>query len=166
MWTEIAGTRRIVSTLDEYQAAVIEIATRATRRLDIYTPDLEPMLYDQDGFLEPMKRLVLARSHARVRVLICDPARAAGHGHRFMQMARRLTSCINLRSVPGDHRCNPCAYIVADARAIAYRPHASRWVGFVEVSEQGINRRHVEHFESVWSGSLVQPELQPTGIDW
>ena len=41
-----------------------EIATRANRTLSIYTTDLEPLIYDHDLFLEPVKRLVLARSHA------------------------------------------------------------------------------------------------------
>ena len=60
----VTGTRSILTTVDEYRAAVAEIATRAQRGLVIYTPDLEPQLYDHDLFLEPMKRLVLARSHA------------------------------------------------------------------------------------------------------
>ena len=70
---DTTGTRSILSNLEEYRAAVAEIATRARRTLSIYTPDLEPQLYDQDSFLEPVKRLVLARSHARLRVLISDP---------------------------------------------------------------------------------------------
>ncbi len=80
-------------------AAVAEIATRARRTLSIYTPDLEPQIYDHDLFLEPVKRLVLARSHARLRVLISDPGRAVREGNRFMMMARRLTSYIDLRNV-------------------------------------------------------------------
>ncbi|MCM2310995.1 MAG: hypothetical protein NDI84_06280, partial [Steroidobacteraceae bacterium] len=86
---DVTGTRSILSTLDEYRAAVAEIAKRANRSMSIYTPNLEPLLYDQDMFLEPLKRLVLARGHARLRVLISDPARVVREGNRFMQMARR-----------------------------------------------------------------------------
>ena len=162
MKLNITGMRRVVSTLEDYRSEVCEIANSARLGLCIFTPDLEPLLYDQDCFLEPVKRLVLARSHSRVRVLIRDPLRAAREGHRFMQMALRLTSCIAVRSVPGEHRDDPCAYIVADNKAIAYRPNASRWVGFVELNDQGVDRRHAEHFENIWSHSRVQPELRPT----
>jgi hypothetical protein len=157
MWLEITGSRRVVSTLEDYRGAVTEIAMHARRTLCIYTPDFEPSLYDHDCFLEPVKRFVLTQRHARVRVLVCHPPRA---GHRFMQMARRLSSCIHLRKVLGDHRDNACAYIVADDTAIAYRAQASRWSGVVEVDDRGIARRHVDHFENVWSASLAQPELQ------
>jgi hypothetical protein len=161
MKLDITGMRRVASTLEDCRSAVAEIAAVARHQLSIYTPDLEPALYDQDLFLEAVKRLVLARSHGRVRVLIRDPFRAAREGQRFMQMARRLTSCIELRSVPTEHRDDACAYILADNRAIAFRPNAGRWIGFVEFSDDGIDRRHVEHFEQLWSRGRVQPELRP-----
>jgi len=160
------ASKRVVSSLDEYRAVVTEIAMRARRSLCIYTPDLEPMLYEQDAFLDALKRLVLARSHGRVRVLILDPAGAARDGRRFMQMARRLTSSINLRTVPAEHRANPCAFISADGKAIAFRPDAAEWTGYVEFNDDGIDRTPIDYFEEVWSGSLVQPQLQPAAFDW
>jgi len=160
------GTRSILSTLEEYRAAVSELATRAQRSLSIYTPNLEPLIYDQDCFLEPVKRLVLARGHARLRVLISDPARASRDGNRFMQMARRLTSFIELRNVPAEFRNNPASFIVADDRAIAYRQQASRWDGIVEFDDQSVVRRHLAYFDEVWAVSLIQPELKATAIDF
>jgi hypothetical protein len=148
-----AGTRSILTTLEEYRAAVAELATRAQRSMSIYTPNLEPLLYDQDCFLEPVKRLVLARGHARLRVLISDPARASRDGNRFMQMARRLTSFIELRNVPTEFRNNPASFIVADDRAIAYRQQATRWDGIVEFDDQSVVRRHLAYFDEVWAVS-------------
>lgn len=159
-------TRVILTTLDEYRAAVAELAKRAQRSMSIYTPNLEPMLYDQDSFLEPVKRLVLARGHARLRVLISDPARASRDGNRFMQMARRLTSFIELRNVPPEYRNNPASFIVADDRAIAYRQQCSRWDGIVEFDDQSVVRRHLAYFDEVWAVSLIQPELRATAIDF
>ena len=163
---DVAGSRSILTTLDEYRAAVTELATRAQRSLSIYTPDLEPQLYDQDCFLEPLKRLVLARSHARLRVLISDPSRVSREGNRFMQMARRLTSYIDLRNVAPEYRSNPCSFIVADDKAIAYRQQASRWDGIVEFNDQAVVRRYLSYFDEVWAGSIIQPELRATAIDF
>ena len=163
---DVTGTRSILSTLDEYRAAVAEITKRAQRTLSIYTPNLEPQLYDQDCFLEPLKRLVLARGHARLRVLISDPARVTREGNRFMQMARRLTSFIELRNVPPEFRNNPAAFIVADASAIAYRQQCTRWDGIVEYNDQQIVKRYLAYFDEVWAVSLIQPELKATAIDF
>jgi hypothetical protein len=163
---DVTGTRSILSTLDEYRGAVAEIAKRANRSMSIYTPNLEPLIYDQDMFLEPLKRLVLARGHARLRVLISDPARVVREGNRFMQMARRLTSFIELRNVPPEFRDNPAAFIIADASAIAYRQQCSKWEGIVEFNDQQIVKRYLAYFDEVWAVSLIQPELRATAIDF
>ena len=163
---DVAGTRSILSTLDEYRSAVAEIAKRANRSMSIYTPNLEPLIYDQDMFLDPLKRLVLARSHARLRVLISDPARASREGNRFMQMARRLTSYIDLRNVAPEYRSNPCSFIVADDKAIAYRQQCAKWEGIVELNDQQIVKRYLAYFDEVWAVSLIQPELRATAIDF
>ena len=52
---DVTGTRSILSNLDEYREAVAALAKRANRTLSIYTPNLEPQIYDHDSFLEPME---------------------------------------------------------------------------------------------------------------
>jgi hypothetical protein len=83
-----------------------------------------------------------------------------------MQMARRLTSYIDLRNVAPEYRSNPCSFIVADDKAIAYRQQASRWDGIVEFSDASVVRKYLAYFDEVWAGSLIQPELRATAIDF
>jgi hypothetical protein len=163
---DTTGTRSILANLDEYRGAVAEIATRARRSLSIYTTDLEPQIYDHDLFLEPVKRLVLARSHARLRVLISNPGRVSREGNRFMMMARRLTSYIDLRNVTPEYRNNPCSFIVADDKAIAYRQNAGNWEGIVEFDDASIVKRYLAYFDEVWAGSQIQPEMRATAVDF
>jgi hypothetical protein len=92
---------RVISSLDEMRAAVDTVAASAQRLMSIYTPDLEPDLYDQNGFLEIVKRFVLARRFAKARVLISDSNRLLRDNNRFIAMGRRLTSCIDIRPVVG-----------------------------------------------------------------
>lgn len=163
---ELPGTRSLLANLDEYRAAVAEIATRARRSLSIYTPDLEPQIYDHDLFLEPVKRLVLARSHARLRVLVSNPGRVMREGNRFMMMARRLTSYIDLRNAAPEYRTNPCSFIVADDKSIVYRQDSGKWEGIVEFDDATIVKRYLAYFDEVWAGSLIQPEMRATAIDF
>ena len=62
-------------TLDEVRAATETVAASGQRLISIMTPDLEPEIYDQPAFLEIIKRFVLGRSFAKVRVLMRDQAR-------------------------------------------------------------------------------------------
>src|ERR1700679_3527538 len=63
-----SGTRTILSTMPEVRDASLKVAKSAQRLLSIFTQDLEPLVYGEEPFLEAIKRLVLARSYAKVRV--------------------------------------------------------------------------------------------------
>ena len=55
------GKRWVLSTREEMREAAIEVAREATRKVSIFTHDLEPGIYDDPEFLEIIKRLVLGR---------------------------------------------------------------------------------------------------------
>lgn len=89
----------VFTSLDEARSAVETAASCAQRMISIFTPDLEPELYDQSAFLEIIKRFVLSRSFSKVRVLLADPARVVRDSNRFAAMGRRLSSYIDIRHI-------------------------------------------------------------------
>ena len=85
----VSSTRTILTTMPEVREASLKVAKSAQRLLSIFTQDLEPLIYGEEPFLEVVKRLVLARSYAKVRVLLADPSRAMVDNNRFLALARR-----------------------------------------------------------------------------
>src|SRR4029078_10514874 len=81
---------RVISSLEEMGAAVEAVASTAPRLMSMYTRDLEPDLYDQNGFLEIVKRFVLARRFAKARVLLSDPTRLLRDNNRFIAIGPPL----------------------------------------------------------------------------
>jgi hypothetical protein len=156
----INGSRSVLTTLDEVRTASVTVAATARRNLSIYTPDLEPQIYDTHAFLEVVKRLVLARSYARVRVLIGEPTRTIREGNRFLAMGRRLTSYIDLRNVHIDYRNYASAFLIADDRALVYRLQSSRWDGIVELNDTAVARKYLSYFDEVWQASEPEPEVR------
>ena len=114
-------TLHVLTSLDEVRAATETVATSGQRLISIMTPDLEPEIYDQPAMLEIIKRFVLGRSFAKVRVLMRDQARLSGGANRFIAMAHRLTSYLEIRIRAPQYRELTAAYCIADDRAIVYR---------------------------------------------
>ena len=123
------GRRWVISTKEEMRQAVVEIARTATRKVSIFTHDLDPGIYDDPDFLEVIKRLVLSQTYARIRVLIADPSRAIKNGNNFVHLGRRLNTYIEFRHVREDLRTHAESYCIADETALVYRLEASRWEG-------------------------------------
>jgi len=153
-------TRNIVSTLEEVRTASVQVASRATRLLAMYTQDLEPLVYDQPKFIDAIKNLVLARGYAKVRVLLADPARLVYESSRFIGLARRITSYIEIRHAHPDFRVNKAAFLIADDRAVVYRSDASRWDGIVELNDPAVARRYLDYFDQAWLGSAPHAETR------
>lgn len=152
--------RWVLTSFEETRKAIAEIAAQATRRLSIYTPDLEMGIYDHDGFLEVAKRLILSKRYARIRVLISDPARAVRTGNRFVTLGRRLNTYVEFRNVHEDYREHREAFLVADDKALLYRVDASRWEGIADTYEPAIARRYLGLFDEIWNASVVEQELR------
>lgn len=148
-----AATLTAFAALDEARAAVNDIAASAQRLISIYTPDLEPELYDTSAFLEIAKRFVLSRSFAKMRVLIWQPTRLMRESNRFIAMGRRLSSYIDLRYAEGAAPPRASAYLIADDRAIAYRLRADCWEGIADTDNTAVARVHLAEFDTLWAGS-------------
>jgi hypothetical protein len=153
-------TLAVLTSLAEVRAAVNEIAATAQRLISIYTPDLEPDLYDQSAFLEVIKHFVLTRSFAKVRVLLAEPTRVMRDSNRFVAMGRRLSSCIDIRYGTAQTQQRASAYLIADDRAIVYRMRADTWDGVADIDNQTAARLYLQEFDQVWNASAVDHGLR------
>jgi len=114
----------------------------------------------QPQFLETVKKLVLAKSYAKVRVLLADPSRVVYEGSKFVHLARRITSHIEIRRVKSESRDNQSAFLIADDRALVYRLQASRWEGIVEMNDPLVARRYLNYFDEIWIASEPEAETR------
>jgi hypothetical protein len=158
------GKRWVISTKDEMRQAVIDVAREAERRVSIVTNDLEPGIYDDPDFLEVIKRLVLSKTYARIRVLIADPSRAVKNGNNFVHLGRRLNTYIEFRHVREDLRTHAESFCIADETALVYRLQASRWEGIADTYEPAVANLYGKMFDEIWLASEVEMEFRQLGI--
>jgi hypothetical protein len=153
-------TLTVLTSLPEVRVAVNEIAATAQRLISIYTPDLEPDLYDQTPFLDVIKHFVLTRSFSKVRVLLAEPTRVTRDSNRFVAMGRRLSSCIDIRYVAAEAPQRASAYLIADDRAIVYRMRADTWDGIADANNPSAVKVYLQEFDSIWNASAAEHGLR------
>jgi hypothetical protein len=158
--TKTRGIRQMLTNVAEVRAAVIQVTGVANRTLSILTHDLEPDVYDHDDFLETLKRFILARTFARVRVVIVEPARVILSASRFVAMGRRLNSYIEFRRLTPDLGGHPDAFFIADEHALVYRARAESWEGMSDTYEPAVARMYLSRFESLWNACETEPEVR------
>jgi hypothetical protein len=146
--------------MDETRDAVVEMVGMTDRRIAIFSSDLEPGIYNEERFLEAVKRLTLGKPFARIRVLIANPARVVRNGNPFVQLARRLSACIEFRNVNEEYRDHREAFLIADETALIYRSDSRKWEGIADTHEPAVARRYLGLFDEVWKASRVEAEIR------
>jgi hypothetical protein len=149
-------TLHVLTTFDEVRTATETVAASGQRLISIMTPDLEPDIYDQAALLETVKRFVLGHSFAKVRVLMREQARLSNGANRFIAMAHRLTSYLEIRIRAPQYRELTAAYCIADDRAIVYRLRADRAEGIAGFNNPPIARQYLQEFDAIWHASAIE----------
>lgn len=162
--TREKGRRWVISSKEEMRQAVIEVSREASRRVSIYTHDLEPGIYDDPDFLEVIKHLVLSQTYSRIRVLIADPSRAIKNGNNFVHLGRRLNTYIEFRHVREDLRTHTESFCIADETALVYRLQHEKWEGIADTYEPSVAKVYGEMFDEIWQASEVEIEFRQLGI--
>jgi hypothetical protein len=151
--TRTRGSRDVLAGTAALRAAVGDIVAHANRTIVILTPNLEPDVYEHADFLDTLKRFVLSKSFARIRVLITQPERTMKNGNQLVRMGQRLSSYIEFRQLPAHLQPVAEAFCIADATAIVYRPDVSSNEGIVETRSQDLAKRCLTEFERLWQAS-------------
>lgn len=156
---ETAGDYTLATRDDSRQAASL-LAGQARRQIDLFTPDLEPALYDQTPFLDALTQLCLSSPRARVRVLAKDFERTVRDGHRIVDLARRLSSYVELRKVHSDYQENNETFLLVDDYGLLHRRHAPRFEGTFSCKAPLEVRRLRAFFDEVWDRSEPETDLR------
>lgn len=146
-----------VPSLRSHALALIR---QARRSLCLYTPDLEPWLYDQRSIAAACRQFLRAHPRNRLRILLGDSRRAVGDGHALLRLARQHTSNCEIRRPHPDHPAADCAYLLVDDCGLLLRPTLQLTSGQAHYQARVRVRQLQRQFEQSWNTSQTDPDLR------
>jgi len=163
MDTRSSGYRELASFEDNRQAAV-QLASQARRSLAMFTRDLEPAIYNTQEFIAAVQQLALRSQYSRIRIVAIDPGPAVRDGHRLIELARRLSTYIEIRRPSEDHAKLTESFLISDDSGLLYRPLASRYEGFADPNIPSEARNRLRNFDDIWEQAEPEPEFRRLGL--
>jgi hypothetical protein len=148
----------------EFSSASSRLAQQARRDLQILSYDLDPRLYDQISFVEAIKQLCLQSRQSQVRILLQNNERVQKHGHRVLELARRLPSRIAIRRPHPDYLHHRENFLLADRTGYIHRPLHSSYHGDVNFMDRLEAERLADFFSQVWGCSEADTDLRRLDI--
>lgn len=163
-WDELTlgvdSDHRSVERIADRRAAAAALAGQARRCLDILSPDLEASVYDHDAFLDAVRRLATRSPRTRIRCLVLDSHRAVRRGHRLIELARQLTSAIDLHRPGGAGEPPREAFLLADDRGFIHRVTADTAEALIGFNDPLRVRALRGRFDALWEESTPDPEMR------
>lgn len=164
METGKSETYGILKSLADNRQASVAVASLAKRELVLFSRDLEPLLYDQQGFIEVVQALATRSRMSRIRIVSIDPGPAIRAGHRLVHLVQRFSSYMEARRASRDHQELIDTFLVADDVALLYRPLVTRYEGYYDVHAPMEARQKLRVFEDIWQQAEPDPEFRRLGI--
>jgi len=145
---------------DENRLVCSMLAEQARTTLDIVSPDLDKAVFDTAEFNEAVKTLATSSRKARIRILIRDSEKVIKQGHRLLELARRISSYIEVRVQGKPFKDFNESWLIVDAKAWVRRPYADRYEAEVDFSAARKLREVLQDFDAMWNEGVHDPNLR------
>lgn len=156
---ESTGTLSL-SGVEEFRCAINNMARQAKLSIKIFTQELDHELYDDTEFLRIASDVARNRKNVPIRILIKDPGKAARHGHRMVELQRRLPSCIEIRSFPIETIEDMDEFLLVDNIGMVKRYTHGYMRGHCEFRAIPDAAKKTRYFDTAWDRAEPCQELR------
>ena len=144
----------------EFREAAEIVAATARRHIRIFSPHLEPEIFESQTLLDALSTVARQHRYSEVRILIVHNDLIVSRGHRLVDLSRALPSSVMLRKLnynPGDY---PGSYLLADTQGVVHRPEEDDDHGYACSDYPSRAKELAEQFDQLWERSYPDPELR------
>lgn len=138
----------------------VHMLSQVRRELCLLTRDLDKPIYDQAPFLAGLKAFALRSHFSRARILLQDHEPVVKHGHRIVELVRRLSSSAEIRIPPEDWQNYPVNFLLADQDGYVKRELSSDYEATADYFAPLSVRKMRSLFDSIWEISQANSELR------
>lgn len=139
----------VFTTQPEIREQLLSVTRCAEKQLAIWSTNLDSSLWETSSLLEAVKRFVLARRHARVRILMPQLPEPGARKHALFAMAERLPASFEIRTV-ANAGLDAGELVLSDDRGVLYRIHSERWDGMANQNDLLVARFYLAQFDTAW----------------
>jgi len=154
-----SGEYPLDSRADNYQV-FLQMIEQSNNCIDIFSLQLDHKLYDTAEIMAQLQRLIRHNPHACIRLLLRNPRHLVSHGHRIIELSRRLTSFIEIRQLAETFDQHIECFSLFDQRGIIYRSNAEQFEGWFSFNAPVRVKSETEFFNEAWNASSPSHEAR------
>ena len=164
---KLGGEQRALITADDMHAIrshTLSLLQQAQGSLCIYSPDLEPWLYNHSCIQKACSAFLLAHPKNTLRILLRDTSRIARDGHALLALSHRLSSRCSIRKVNTEYDYAEDAWLIADDCGLLARKAQQLHKAVVYYHDPARVQQSQRAFNAMWDVSQTDVNLRSMPI--
>lgn len=151
-----------IDTPEENANAAVSLAKQARRNINIFTQDLDSVIYDNIDFVKAVSQLAISDTRTIIRILVHDSILAVKSDHKLLKLARSMHDSIFIRNPSRLYQHIRCSYMVADRLGYVYRGTPQQYNYDASVNFMSPERAATldDNFMEVWEQSTVDRHVR------
>ena len=149
-----------IEASDDVRHACVCLLQQARREILLMSRHLDGVLFNNSHASQALRDFVLRNRMSRIRILVKDPAPAVRDHHRFLELAQRLSSFVEIRVPSAEHRDYNSAFLIADGIGVLHRSLADRFEATVCFADHAMAGELTRQFNAMWEGAELDPALR------
>ncbi|MFV2090073.1 MAG: hypothetical protein ACC642_05415, partial [Pseudomonadales bacterium] len=130
------------------------------RTLRIFSQELDHTLFDRSETVAALSSFVRSGPPTRLLVLVHTSSAIVSRGHRLLELARRLDSKIEIRTVPSELAEDNHSCVIADEQGYFLLPDHREYQALANEYDPVQASRLAERFDYLWTRSNTDRELR------
>lgn len=153
-----------LTSLAELQSCAADVARQTQHRLTIFTPDLEPDLYNTTAFVNQCLHLLKRSRHTEILILIQDTRSARECSHGMLRLMQYSDHQIQIRKSAAAPNNPHLAYLIGDQAYLLRRQDARLPQGLCYTGDRARVKHQLEEFELLWRHAPPDPDIRSLSL--
>lgn len=149
------GERLELHSAAEHNLVLSHMLEQTQRTCYILNRDLDRAVLHQDNIRTGLFNLARRGRFSDIRILAHDTDTAVRNGHILIDLAKRLSSYIEVRQVADDFKQFNEAFVILDKRGVIHQGQAHHYDAIAEYHNPRLASDLESTFEDIWNCSTI-----------
>lgn len=155
---------RLLAEPEDFREALVKAARQCRRDFLIFSPSLDPLIYDNADLIEALSTLVRSHRGATLQLLVQDTRPLVAQGHGLVRLCQRLPSKAGIRRLTNEIETKAASFALGDRKQLVYQNDPDTYRGFWDWRAGAQVKTLREIFTRAWETAEEDPQLRQLAL--
>lgn len=146
--------------LETFYQVVLSMSQQAHQHIRLFSRDLDNTVFNSVEVVEAFTQLATSSAHAYIQLLMQDTSGLIHQNHRMLELARRVSSYIEIRVTDIMHQNISENFYLFDGEGWVKRSHPDEYAGEANFHDARSVRDYEHRFRNMWERGEPDPNLR------